>query len=157
MQTPVSDSNLVTPAEIAAIEAGGGSSQERFLLRIALHGVRVLQAIAADLGIPMAHLTRPQVIQWFEADAQRRETGTAKLLVTDDRAEAFPDDRPDDIGQAALSGSEKFLLRSVVGLLPVLTHMAQETGIDHLGGEEWIARLRPYVQAQAGGVFFVVE
>ncbi|MGQ9865442.1 MAG: hypothetical protein ACUVSQ_04040 [Pseudanabaenaceae cyanobacterium] len=152
----MSDSNWVTPAEIAAIEAGGGSSQERFLLRIALHGIRVLQAIAADLGIPVTDLTRPQVIQWFEADAQRRETGTAKLLVTDDRDEAFPDDRPDDIGQAALSGSEKFLLRSVVGFLPVLQAIARENGMPPTG-EEWIARLRPYVQAQAGGVFFVVE
>ncbi len=152
----MSDSNLVTPAEIAAIEAGGGSSQERFLLRIALHGIRVLQAIAADLGMPAAQLTRAQVIRWFEEDAQRRETGTAKLLVTDDRAEAFPDDRPDDIGQAALSGSEKFLLRSVVGLLPILQRITPASG-DTLSGEEWIARLRPYVQAQADGVFFVVE
>jgi len=126
------------------------------LLRIALHGIRVLQAIATDLGIPAAQLTRAQVIRWFEEDAQRRETGTAQLLVTDDRAEAFPDDRPDDIGQAALSGSEKFLLRSVVGLLPILQRIAQDGG-DTLDGEEWIARLRPYVQSQAGGVFFVVE
>ncbi|MFQ3679832.1 MAG: hypothetical protein SNJ60_04930 [Pseudanabaenaceae cyanobacterium] len=155
----MSDFHLVTPAEIAAIEAGGGSSQERFLLRIALHGIRVLEAIALDLGVPAAHLTRRQVIQWFEADAQRRETGTAKLLVTDDRAEAFPDDRPDDIGQANLSGSEKFLLRSVLGMLPLLQRKAQEAGgaVEHLDGETWIAWLRPHVQAQAGGVFFVIE
>ncbi len=152
----MSDSNLVTLAEIAAIEAGGGTSQERFLLRIALHGIRVLQAIAADLGMPAAQLTRAQVIRWFEEDAQRRKTGTARLLVTDDGAEAFPDDRPDDIGQAALSGSEKFLLRSVVGLLPILQRITPASGAP-LSGEEWIARLRPYVQAQTDGVFFVVE
>ncbi|NJK59897.1 MAG: hypothetical protein HC918_06075 [Oscillatoriales cyanobacterium SM2_1_8] len=153
----MSDPTSITPAEAAAIDASGGTSQERFFLRIALHGIRVLQTVAADTDTSLEDLSRRQVIAWFEADAQRRVSGQAKLLVTDDQAEAFPDDRPDDIGQTALSGSEKFLLRSVVGLLPVVAAVRQETALADLSGTAWIERLRAHLQAQAGGVFFVIE
>jgi hypothetical protein len=76
------EQSFLTPEESAEVDAALLSSSEKFLTRLTISSLRLLQVIATDLDVAIADLTNAQIIAWFEQDAAiKREKGidAAKL------------------------------------------------------------------------------
>lgn len=72
-QSPI---QFLTPEESADVDAALLSSAEKFLSRLTISSLRLLQIIAKDKGVSVEELTHRQVIEWFEKDGKiRREQG----------------------------------------------------------------------------------
>jgi hypothetical protein len=77
---------FLTEAESAEVDKALLSSPEKFLARLTISTAKLLRYIAKDLETPMADLTVPQLIQWFEQDAKRkREAGVNASVLKWDR------------------------------------------------------------------------
>jgi hypothetical protein len=63
---------FLTTAEAVAVDRALLSTHEKFLTRITISSLRLLQKIAADQNIPVAELTPEMIIAWFEADSKRQ-------------------------------------------------------------------------------------
>jgi hypothetical protein len=63
---------FLTTAEATAVDRALLSTHEKFLTRITISSLRLLQKIAIDQNIPVAELTPEVVINWFEADSKRQ-------------------------------------------------------------------------------------
>ncbi|MBD2388068.1 hypothetical protein [Cylindrospermum sp. FACHB-282] len=71
-----SPTQFLTLEESAKVDAALLSSPEKFLTRLTISSLRILQHIAQDYGIAIEDLTTKQIISWFEKDAKiRREQG----------------------------------------------------------------------------------
>ena len=72
-QSPI---QFLTLEESADVDAALLSSSEKFLTRLTISSLRLLQIIAQDRGVTVEELTHRQVIEWFEKDGKiRREQG----------------------------------------------------------------------------------
>ncbi len=63
---------FLTTAEAVAVDRSLLSTHEKFLTRITISSLRLLQKISADQDVPVADLTPEIVIAWFEADSKRQ-------------------------------------------------------------------------------------
>jgi hypothetical protein len=63
---------FLTTAEAVAVDRALLSTHEKFLTRITISSLRLLQKISADQDVPVADLTPEIVIVWFEADSKRQ-------------------------------------------------------------------------------------
>jgi hypothetical protein len=63
---------FLSTEEAIAVDRALLSTHEKFLTRITISSLRLLQKIAIDQDIPVAELTPEIVIVWFEADSKRR-------------------------------------------------------------------------------------
>jgi hypothetical protein len=63
---------FLTTAEAVAVDRALLSTHEKFLTRITISSLRLLQKISTDQDVPVADLTPELVIAWFEADSKRR-------------------------------------------------------------------------------------
>lgn len=71
-----SSTQFLTLEESAQVDAALLSSSEKFLTRLTISSLRILQHIAHEYGIAIEDLTTKQVITWFEKDAKiLREQG----------------------------------------------------------------------------------
>ncbi|AFZ27998.1 hypothetical protein Cylst_6025 [Cylindrospermum stagnale PCC 7417] len=71
-----SPTQFLTLEESAKVDAALLSSPEKFLTRLTISSLRILQHIAQDYGVAVEDLTTQQIIAWFEKDAKiRREQG----------------------------------------------------------------------------------
>ena len=71
-----SSMQFLSKEESADIDAALLDSSEKFLTRLTISSLRLLQIIAEDLEIPVNELTHKQIIAWFEKDGKiRREQG----------------------------------------------------------------------------------
>jgi hypothetical protein len=62
--------------ESAKVDAALLSSPEKFLTRLTISSLKLLQHIAQEYGVAIEDLTSPQIIAWFEKDSKiRREQG----------------------------------------------------------------------------------
>ncbi len=62
--------------ESAKVDAALLSSPEKFLTRLTISSLRVLQQIAKENSIAIEELTTQQIIAWFEKDGKiRRQDG----------------------------------------------------------------------------------
>lgn len=67
---------FLTLEESAKVDAALLSSPEKFLTRLTISSLRVLQEIAKENNVAIEELTTPQIIAWFEKDGKiRREQG----------------------------------------------------------------------------------
>lgn len=67
---------FLTPSESAAVDAALLSQPEKFLTRLTISSLRLLQLISESTATPIAELTPEQIIAWFEKDAKiKRELG----------------------------------------------------------------------------------
>lgn len=67
---------FLSPEESADVDKALLSSPEKFLTRLTISSLRLLQQIAKDTGVAIEELTHQQVIDWFENDGKiRREQG----------------------------------------------------------------------------------
>ncbi len=63
---------FLTTEEAIAVDRALLSTHEKFLTRITISSLRLLQKIAIDQDVPVADLTPDTVIAWFEADSKRQ-------------------------------------------------------------------------------------
>jgi hypothetical protein len=67
---------FLSPEESADVEAALLTSSEKFLTRLTISSLRLLQTIARDNQVAVEELTHQQIIQWFENDSKvKRERG----------------------------------------------------------------------------------
>jgi hypothetical protein len=73
---PQSTPQFLTLDESAKVDAALLSSPEKFLTRITISSLRLLNHIAREYNVTVEDLTAQQVIAWFEKDSKiRREQG----------------------------------------------------------------------------------
>lgn len=66
----------LSPEESADVESSLLTSSEKFLTRLTISSLRLLQTISKDNQVAVEELTHKQIIQWFENDSKiRREQG----------------------------------------------------------------------------------
>ena len=71
-----SSMQFLSTEESADIDAALLDSSEKFLTRLTISSLRLLQIIAEDLKTPVNELSHKQIIAWFEKDGKiRREQG----------------------------------------------------------------------------------
>jgi hypothetical protein len=67
---------FLSSEESADVDAALLSSSEKFLTRLTISSLRLLQLIAKDTGVAIENLTHQQIITWMEKDSKiRREQG----------------------------------------------------------------------------------
>jgi hypothetical protein len=77
-----STTQFLTLEESAKVDAALLSSPEKFLTRLTISSLRILQHIAKDYEVAIEDLTTQQVIAWFEKDAKiRREEGIEEAFL----------------------------------------------------------------------------
>ncbi|MBE9056280.1 MULTISPECIES: hypothetical protein [Sphaerospermopsis] len=77
-----SSTQFLTTDESAQVDAALLSSPEKFLTRLTISSLRILQHIATEYDVPIEELTVKQIITWFELDAKiRREKGVEEAFL----------------------------------------------------------------------------
>ncbi|WP_330202174.1 hypothetical protein [Cyanobacterium sp. Dongsha4] len=78
----LNNQQFLTQEESLAVEASLLTSEEKFLTRLTISSLRVLQLIAQDLGVSVDSLSSEQIIAWMEKDSKvRREQGIDKAIL----------------------------------------------------------------------------
>jgi hypothetical protein len=74
----MNNEKYLTQAEALDVETALLSTHEKFLARITISSLRLLQQIAQEEQVKVEDLTPKQITQWFERDAQiKRSQGEA--------------------------------------------------------------------------------
>jgi hypothetical protein len=77
-----SSTQFLSLEESAQVDAALLASPEKFLTRLTISSLRILQHIAQQYEVPMEELTTKQIITWFEVDAKvRREKGIEEAFL----------------------------------------------------------------------------
>ncbi len=66
----MNNEKYLTQAEALDVEIAQLSTHEKFLTRITISSLRLLQQIATEEGVKVEELTPAQIIKWFERDAE---------------------------------------------------------------------------------------
>ena len=75
-ELPQSPGQFLTPEESADVDKALLSSSEKFLTRLTISSLKLLNIIAKDTGVSVEDLTHHQLIEWFEKDSKvKREQG----------------------------------------------------------------------------------
>lgn len=73
---------FLTPEESLEVEKALLTSSEKFLTRLTISSLRLLQVIAQDLSISVNELTSDQIITWMEKDSKtRKEQGKDQAVL----------------------------------------------------------------------------
>lgn len=70
----MTNEKYLTQAEALDVEMAMLSTHEKFLARITISSLRLLQQIAQAEQVQVEDLTPQQITQWFERDAQLKQT-----------------------------------------------------------------------------------
>ena len=74
----MTNEKYLTQSEALDVETALLSTHEKFLARITISSLRLLQQIAQEEQVKVEDLTPKQITQWFERDAQvKRSEGAA--------------------------------------------------------------------------------
>jgi hypothetical protein len=78
----VTNEKYLTQAEALNVETALLSTHEKFLARITISSLRLLQQIAEEEQVKVEDLTPKQIVQWFERDAELKSSngGTSGSL-----------------------------------------------------------------------------
>lgn len=69
-------SQFLSLEESAKVDAALLASNEKFLTRLTISSLKLLQHIAEEYGVKIEDLTTQQIVGWFEKDGKiRREQG----------------------------------------------------------------------------------
>lgn len=72
----------LTPEESLEVEKALLTSSEKFLTRLTISSLRLLQVIAQDIGVSVDQLTSHNIIQWMEKDSKtRKEQGKDQAVL----------------------------------------------------------------------------
>lgn len=78
----LNNQEFLTPEESLEVEKALLTSSEKFLTRLTISSLRLLQVIAQDLGISVNELTSNQIITWMEQDSKtRKEQGKDQAVL----------------------------------------------------------------------------
>ena len=69
----MNNEKYLTQAEALDVETALLSTHEKFLARITISSLRLLQQIAEEEHVKVEDLTPKQITQWFERDAQLKK------------------------------------------------------------------------------------
>jgi hypothetical protein len=70
----MSNEKYLTQSEALAVETAKLSTHEKFLTRITISSLRLLQQIALEEAVKIDDITPQQIIEWFERDAQLKQS-----------------------------------------------------------------------------------
>ena len=70
----VTNEKYLTQAEALDVEIAKLSTHEKFLARITISSLRLLQQIAQEEDVKVEDLTPKQITQWFERDAELKRS-----------------------------------------------------------------------------------
>jgi hypothetical protein len=70
----MNDEKYLTQAEALDVGAALLSTHEKFLTRITISSLRLLQQIAQEEQVKVEDLTPQQIIKWFERDAELKRS-----------------------------------------------------------------------------------
>jgi hypothetical protein len=74
----MTNEKYLSNAEALDVEVAKLSTHEKFLTRITISSLRLLQQIAEEESVKIEELTPAQIITWFERDAElKRSNGDA--------------------------------------------------------------------------------
>ncbi|MBF2097508.1 MAG: hypothetical protein IGQ88_03905 [Gloeomargaritaceae cyanobacterium C42_A2020_066] len=80
------NTSFLSPEESHQVDAALLDSHEKFLTRLTISSLRLLQHISHSVHTPLEELTPEQVITWFEEDSRRRrEQGPEAAFLRWDR------------------------------------------------------------------------
>ena len=69
----MNNEQYLSQAEALDVQAALLSTHEKFLARITISSLRLLQQIAQEEQVKVEDLTPKQIISWFERDAQLKQ------------------------------------------------------------------------------------
>jgi hypothetical protein len=70
----MNNEKYLSQSEAIDVEAALLSTHEKFLARITISSLRLLQQIAEEEQVKVEDLTTPQIIKWFERDAELKQS-----------------------------------------------------------------------------------
>jgi hypothetical protein len=70
----MTNEKYLTNAEALEVEVAKLSTHEKFLTRITISSLRLLQQIAEEESVKIEELTPAQIIAWFERDAELKRS-----------------------------------------------------------------------------------
>lgn len=70
----MNNEKYLSRAEALDVEMAMLSTHEKFLTRITISSLRMLKQIADEEGAKVEDLTPPQIIKWFERDAELKRS-----------------------------------------------------------------------------------
>lgn len=74
----MNNEKYLTQAEALGVETAMLSTHEKFLARITISSLRLLQQIAQEEQVKVEDLTPSQITQWFERDAESKRVNGEK-------------------------------------------------------------------------------
>lgn len=82
MRNMIDNQQFLSPEESLEVEKALLTSSEKFLTRLTISSLRLLQVIAQDLGTSVDELTSNQIIRWMEKDSKtRKEEGKDRAVL----------------------------------------------------------------------------
>jgi hypothetical protein len=73
---------FLSPEESQAVDGALLSQSEKFLTRLTISSLRLLQIIAEEEKMAIADLTAETIIAWFEKDAKRKREQTDEAVLS---------------------------------------------------------------------------
>lgn len=81
--------HLLTPEESHQVDAALLTSRDKFSVRVALYGLRVLQQVATAEGVPLNQLTPAQIQSWLGQDSTAIAVIEAQSMEVDPQFQEF--------------------------------------------------------------------
>jgi hypothetical protein len=133
MTIPQDPIQFLTLAEAHAINGAMLSTMDKFMTRITVSSMRIINQISQELQVHSEEISPSQIVNWIEHDSQIRKTegeDAAFLKWTSPHPDLdFEDTRQDVVTEANLSSHEKFLTRMVISALSALMAIAKDYGV----------------------------
>ena len=133
MTIPQDPIQFLTLDEAYAIDGAMLSTMDKFMTRITVSSMRIINKISEELKIHSEEISSSQIVNWIESDSHIRKTQgeeAAFLKWTSPHPDLdFEDTRQDVVTGANLSSHEKFLTRMVISAMSALVAIAKEYGV----------------------------
>ena len=133
MTIPQDPIQFLTLDEAHAINGAMLSTMDKFMTRITVSSMRIINKISEELKVHSEEIASSQIVNWIESDSQIRKTqgeDAAFLKWASPHPDLdFEDTRQDVVTGANLSSHEKFLTRMVISALSELGAIAKDYSV----------------------------
>jgi hypothetical protein len=133
MTIPQDPIQFLTLDEAHAINGAMLSTMDKFMTRITVSSMRIINKISEELKVHSEEIAPSQIVNWIEHDSQIRKTqgeDAAFLKWASPHPDLdFEDTRQDVVTGANLSSHEKFLTRMVISALSELGAIAKDYSV----------------------------
>lgn len=89
MSDPHPFAHLLTPEESHQVDAALLTSRDKFSVRVALYGLRILAQVATAEGVPLTELTPDQIQSWLSHNTQANDLIEAQSMEIDPQFQEF--------------------------------------------------------------------